>query len=292
MKKRILLVDDDDNAREDIKKFLAPFMNDIEVEEACNYGGAIDVLKKSAKPSANESNISIVITDLNLEDYSRKEGLDIIEYVERFHRNTTKIVLYSAGNPAWTVSRHLKYFENTVLLFWCPIEELVEGKREYKNLIWNVLDKHTDSTTDIFISYSHADAEWLKRVQVHLKPIERKKNIKVWDDTRIQPGENWLVEIKRNIESAAAAILLISADFLASEFIANSELPAMLKMAQSSGTKIFPIIIKPCAYSESELNIFQAVNTPSEPLINMDESGRESVFTDLATSILGFLRNR
>ncbi len=285
MKKAILVIDDDQNGRDVVRRFLAPFANQIEIIEAHNYNEAIDLLRNSHDCPDKSTSIVLVFTDLNLEDYNRKEGLDVIDYVDRYMRQTTKVVLYSSGNPAWTVSRHLKMFEDTVLSFWCPLEELSEGRREYKDAIWNVLDGSKEVRSNIFVSYSHADREWLKRIHVHLKPFERNGTINLWDDTKIIPGKKWRDEIQVNLECAKIALMLVSADFLASDFIANHELPHMLEMAKNAGTEIIPVIIKPCAYTESELNIFQSFNPPTEPLIGMNRTKREKLFVSLAQRI-------
>ena len=77
----------------------------------------------------------------------------------------------------------------------------------------------------IFISYNHADIAILERVQIHLKPLEKMNLIDIWDDTRIKAGEKWKDEVEKALEQASIAILLISADFLASDFIVENELP-------------------------------------------------------------------
>lgn len=71
----------------------------------------------------------------------------------------------------------------------------------------------------VFISYGHIDTEWLKRLQVHPKPLERKWSIELWSDKKIQPGSHWRDEIKDAITKARVAVLLVSADFIASEYI-------------------------------------------------------------------------
>jgi len=87
---------------------------------------------------------------------------------------------------------------------------------------------------------------------VHLKPLERDGLIDLWVDTRLRPGDRWKKEISAALERAQVAILLISADFLASDFITNDELPPILTAAEQKGTRIIPIILKPCRFARDK----------------------------------------
>lgn len=89
--------------------------------------------------------------------------------------------------------------------------------------------------TKVFISYSHADKKWLERLKKHLKPVVRGGHLEYWDDTHIQPGDDWQREIRTALDTAQVAVLLISADFFSSDFIDETELPPLLTAAQTKG---------------------------------------------------------
>ncbi|MFX1588408.1 MAG: TIR domain-containing protein, partial [Promethearchaeota archaeon] len=139
----------------------------------------------------------------------------------------------------------------------------------------------------IFISYSHADKDpWLKRLQIYLKPLEKEGIIRRWDDTLIEPGQNWFNEIKRALASAKVGIFLVSADFLASDFISEEELPDLLYTAEKQGTKIIPVIVNPCRFLKTKgLADFQAANDPLNPLVNLTKGEQDAVFERVANQV-------
>jgi len=143
----------------------------------------------------------------------------------------------------------------------------------------------------VFISYSHADSEWLRRLRVHLRPLERMGIVDIFDDTKIEIGTPWRGQIETALESAKFAILLVSADFLASDFIHENELPPLLSAAESDGAMILPIIVSPCAFEQTEgLAQFQAANSPSNPLISVTKSEQEAVLARVANAVRGAVR--
>ncbi len=138
----------------------------------------------------------------------------------------------------------------------------------------------------VFISYSRANKKWVDRVRVHLRSLERQELIELFDDSKIKPGSRWREEIQAALERAKVAILLISADFIASDFISENELPPLLKKAESGGAIILPVIVTPCGFRrEKNLSCFQSVNDPSKPLESLSHSESEQVLTDLADAV-------
>jgi hypothetical protein len=142
----------------------------------------------------------------------------------------------------------------------------------------------------VFISYCHKDKRWLDRLLVHLKPLEQAGKIIPWADERIQTGEDWKTEIENSLAEAKVAVLLVSADFLASDFIASNELPVILAAAKERGLVVLPIILSPCRYREtSTLSSLQSLNPPEKSLLSMGKAKREQYLVELSIQIEGVL---
>ena len=140
--------------------------------------------------------------------------------------------------------------------------------------------------TTLFISYSHKNERWLKRLLVHLKPLHLDREIDVWSDKRLKPGDDWTREIKAALARAEVAVLLVSADFLASDFIVSVELPLLLQLAERQSCKVFPIIVGSCLFSSiKDLQRFQEINSPDKPLEGMKKAEYEKVLTQAASAI-------
>lgn len=139
----------------------------------------------------------------------------------------------------------------------------------------------------VFISYSHEDDAYLKILRKHLKALQSEGiEMNFWDDTLIKPGEKWLDEIERNLASAKVAILLVSTDFLISDFITKKEIPALLKAAENEGATIIPLVVRPCRFKQNQvLSQFQAVYNPGKALSDHSENEQEHIILKLMDRI-------
>jgi hypothetical protein len=144
----------------------------------------------------------------------------------------------------------------------------------------------------VFISYSHEDRNMLERLRAHLNSLVRDESIEVWDDTRIKVGDKWREEIQESIDNAKIAILLISADFLASDFIYRNELPPLLESAKENGTKIFSVILSPCRFHDyPAINQYQAINDPQKPLTELPRVKKEKIWNKLCIEIKAYFED-
>lgn len=137
----------------------------------------------------------------------------------------------------------------------------------------------------IFISYSREDRVWLEKLQTMLKPLVKKGTISVWDDTQVFPGEQWKEEITKALEAANMAVLLVSANFLASDFIAKHELPKLLSAAKQKGLKIIWIYLSSCLYEDTEIADYQAAHDISRPLNSLAEAEQNKVLLQIGKCI-------
>jgi len=126
-------------------------------------------------------------------------------------------------------------------------------------------------STPVFVSYSHRDKKWLQRLQVHLKPLVRAGDIELWDDTRIQPGADGKAQIDRALATARVAVLLVSADFLASDFVQDQELPVLLEAAERRGTRILPVILSHSLFTDSPLRQGWRIQYPLDGELRVPE---------------------
>lgn len=137
----------------------------------------------------------------------------------------------------------------------------------------------------VFVSYSHRDSEKLGKLQTHLAPYIRGKTLEVWDDTKIKPGERWREEIAAALEQATVAVLLVSPDFLESRFIAENELPPLLAAAQDQGLTILWVPLSSSSYDETEIEGYEAVIPPDQPLDTMSEADQNKAWVRVCKEI-------
>ena len=137
----------------------------------------------------------------------------------------------------------------------------------------------------LFISYSHVDREWVERLQKMIRPLVRSEALRLWDDSQIPAGAKWKVEIEKALASAKVALLLVSDDFLASEFVINKELPPLLRAAEAEGLCILWVCLGPCFYEATPIHEYQAVLPPGEPLEGLSPVQQKAALKTIAGAI-------
>ena len=138
----------------------------------------------------------------------------------------------------------------------------------------------------IFVSYSHEDRRLFVEFKKMLAPAIRRGVVHIWDDTMIAPGAKWKQQIEKALEEARIAVLLVSANFLASDFIANHELPPLLKAAEDHGLTIYWIYLSHCLYEQTEIANYQAAHDVSKPLASLNKAKREKILSETCHELI------
>ena len=137
----------------------------------------------------------------------------------------------------------------------------------------------------VFFSYCQQDKQWLDEILKGLQPFLRQQPFILWDETKIQAGKEWMKEINDALSSAKVAVLLVSPDYLASDFIAKQILPPLLDAAVHDGLTILWIAVRKCSYQVTEIKRYKAVNRPSMPLAALSGSKRDDVLVSICQQI-------
>jgi hypothetical protein len=136
----------------------------------------------------------------------------------------------------------------------------------------------------VFLSYCHKDRIWLERFLTYLSPMAR-DGYDFWSDSRIRTGAKWEEALQVALDSAQAAVLIVSPHFLASTFITDVELPKLLAAAEKRGLKITWIAVSACSFECTQIAHFQAANDPRVPLDTLKPAERGRVFVEICQKV-------
>ena len=136
----------------------------------------------------------------------------------------------------------------------------------------------------VFFSYSHKDEALRDKLATHLKLLERQGVIQQWHDRQIVAGTEWKGEIDGNLEAAQIILLLISADFLASDYCYDLEMGRALERHNAGEARVIPIILRPLDNLwKAPFGKLQALPTDGKAVTLWDN--QDAAFADVAKGI-------
>jgi WD40 repeat protein len=130
----------------------------------------------------------------------------------------------------------------------------------------------------VFISYSHRDGRHKDRLLKHLKLMERQGLIAPWDDRQIVPTEEWDATIRAHLNQADLILLLITADFLASDYCWDKEMTRAMERRDAGQAKVLPIFVDHCDWKDAPFGKIQGVPKDARPITayeNPNEAWKE-----------------
>src|SRR5262245_47878377 len=111
----------------------------------------------------------------------------------------------------------------------------------------------------LFISYSHKDDVLREKLEAHLALLKRRGLFDVWHDRKIGAGREWVGKINDALERADVVLLLVSADFLASDYCQDKELARAMERHAQGTARVVPVILRACDWEGSAFGKLQAL---------------------------------
>ena len=136
---------------------------------------------------------------------------------------------------------------------------------------------------EIFYSYSHKDEALCDQLEKHLAILQRQNVIGSWHDRSIQAGTNWEDQINAHLESSDIILLLVSADFIASDYCWGKEVKRAMERHNTGTARVIPIILRAVDWNGAPFSRLQALPKDAKPVTswpNLDEA-----FADIARGI-------
>src|SRR5579864_3685179 len=138
----------------------------------------------------------------------------------------------------------------------------------------------------IFFCYAREDEALLNKLKAHLRPLQRQGLIDVWYDRDIRAGTEWEQEIKEHLNSAQIVLLLVSPDFMDSDYCYSIEMKRALERHAKDEAKVIPIILRPVYWHGEPLGKLQALPTDGKPVMSgKDWDSPDSAFYDVVVGV-------
>jgi HEAT repeat protein len=135
----------------------------------------------------------------------------------------------------------------------------------------------------LFFSYAHKDEPLRDELAKHLSLLKRQNIITDWHDRNITAGTDWAQAIDHNLNTADIILLLISSDFLASDYCYDKEMTRALERHDKSTARVIPIILRPCDWHSAPFGKLQALPKDAKPVTEWDN--QDKAFTNIAQGI-------
>ncbi|HEV2863971.1 MAG TPA: toll/interleukin-1 receptor domain-containing protein [Pyrinomonadaceae bacterium] len=145
------------------------------------------------------------------------------------------------------------------------------------------MSSNTSPPLEVFYSYAHEDEKLLKRLNAHLALLKQEGLIKGWHDREIKPGAEWADEISDHLDSAHVILLLVSPDFMASEYCSGVEMKRALERHERREALVIPVILRPVEWQGGPLAKLQALPAEAKPVVKW--KNRDDAFLSVAQGL-------
>ncbi len=141
------------------------------------------------------------------------------------------------------------------------------------------------ATIEVFLSYAHEDEPLRKQLEKHLQSLKRVGLIDVWHDREIRAGEEWKQKIDLHLNTATIILLLISPDFIDSDYCYSLEMKRAMERHERGEAHVIPIILRPVNWSNTPFRKLQALPKDAKPVRSKYWRNQDEAFYDIAKGI-------
>ena len=155
--------------------------------------------------------------------------------------------------------------------------------------IWHTTDRGdtgmavATAPVEVFCCYSHKDELWLRKLETHVSVLQRQGLVSLWNDRRIVPGDVWVKTIDVHLEMASVILLLVSADFLASDYCYSVEMKRALERQEAGEARVIPILVRPVDWTGAPFAHLQVLPTDAKPIVSWPD--KNTALADVAAGI-------
>jgi TIR domain len=139
------------------------------------------------------------------------------------------------------------------------------------------------SAIEVFYSYAHTDEALRTELDKHLSSLRREGVIAGWHDRRITAGTEWARAIDAHLQRAQIILLLVSADFLASDYCYDVELQRAMARHEAGAARVIPIILRAVDWQRAPFGKLQALPKDGRPIKSWSDP--DEAFLDVARGI-------
>lgn len=168
-------------------------------------------------------------------------------------------------------------------LFWQMTDKLVQELARLKFVLQPPSTEDEASKMGIFYAYAREDEDLRDELEKHLKMLEREGVITNWHDRRIDPGKEWEDEIDTHLNTARVILLLISSDFINSDYCWNVEVERAMERHEAGEARVIPVILRSVDWKGAPFGKLQALPTDAKPVTSWEN--RDEAFSDIAQGI-------
>jgi hypothetical protein len=144
--------------------------------------------------------------------------------------------------------------------------------------------------TTIFFSYSHKDEGLRDRLETHLAMLKRRGVISTWHDRRLVVGDDIDAGVSAELERADIILMLLSPDFLASEYCYGVEMARAMERHRAGAARVIPVILRPCDWHQAAFGALLATPTDGRPVTKFPD--QDDAFLEITMAIRAAAQDR